>query len=107
MSIFTLFTDLDELDGQHDGFVDTQQFIDLIQNLIGPSQVKDVDLEFLSLKYRKNESYLSLEERNRVYYKAFYNDYEYLEINGLSKKIFGVQRDMSEATGTGENPFSI
>ena len=90
----------------------------MIQNLIGPinfihilgpgpSQVKDVDLEFLSLKYRKNESYLSLEERNRVYYKAFYNDYEYLEINWLSKKIFGVQRDMSEAIGTGENPFSI
>ena len=88
-TIFTIFTEIDEIDGSKDGYVSTQQFIDAIISILGIKPENLIDLEYLSMKYRRLDSD-SREERDQVWYKAFYNDYEYLETNGLSASIYGL-----------------
>ena len=110
-TIFTIFTEIDEIDGAREGHVTTQQFIDAIIAILGIESQELIDFEYLSLKYRRMEANLP-EERDRVWYKAFYNDYEYLDCNGLSGSINGLddlQEDVPAAStvvaGGVENPF--
>ena len=88
-TIFTIFTEIDELDGVKDGYVSTQQFKEAIKIKIGSRSQLDVDTEFLSLKYRSRAAGTA-EEFDRVYYKFFYKDYEDLENDGLGDKIDGL-----------------
>lgn len=112
-TMFTIFTEIDEIDGNRDGYVTTQQFIDAVISILGIESQDLIDFEYLSLKYRRMEANLP-EERDRVWYKAFYNDYEYLDCNGLSGSIYGLdglqEQGNMPATSTVvaggvENPF--
>ena len=98
-TIFTTFTEIDELDGRKDGHVAAQQFVDCIKSVIGPRAPIDLDTEFLSLKYRRLHA-ASPRERERVYYERFYKDYLELEKKGLGKKIHGLDNLTRQAPGT-------
>ena len=51
-TVFTIFTEIDEIDGTKDGYVNTQQFIDAVTSVLGIRSQKPIDFEYLSLKYR-------------------------------------------------------
>lgn len=107
-SVLTLFTDVDELDGENDGHVTDQQFEDAIKTIIGAtSGTWSVDARYLALKYPTAKRNTTAEERARVYYRFFYKDYQELEERGLSGKIVGLDsasqpQVITEAT---KNPF--
>lgn len=112
-TVFTIFTDIDEIDGTKDGHVSTQQFIDAITSVLGIRSQLPIDFEFLSLKYRHIDADTA-EEREQVWYKAFYNDYDYLDCNGLSGSVHGLNMLENEDTAStqasltgGENPFKF
>lgn len=112
-TVFTIFTEIDEIDGTKDGYVNTQQFIDAVTSVLGIRSQKPIDFEYLSLKYRHMDAD-TREERQQVWYKAFYNDYDYLDCNGLSGSIHGLnmlvneEMESTKASSTGgENPFKF
>ena len=47
-TIFTTFTNIDELDGDKDGHVETKQFVDAIQQVLGKDHIEPLSLEYLS-----------------------------------------------------------
>jgi Ca2+-binding EF-hand superfamily protein len=51
-TIYTIFTEIDELDGLKEGNVHTTQFVEAIVSLLGIRSQLEIDFEFLSLKYR-------------------------------------------------------
>ena len=61
-TIFTIFTEIDEIDGTRDGNVTTIQFIDAIISILGIRNQKLIDFEYLSLKYKKIEDNMTKEE---------------------------------------------
>jgi len=111
--MYTIFTEIDELDGNKDGNVTTAQFVEAIITRLGVRSQLAIDFEFLSLKYRHLDSPTYV-EREQVWYKMFYNDYEYLDNYGLGSKIFGLAKDLADdinepnqTTSGSENPFKF
>ena len=47
-TIFTTFTNIDVLDGDKDGHVETKQFVVAIQQVLGKDHIEPLSLEYLS-----------------------------------------------------------
>lgn len=107
-SVLTLFTEIDELDGEKDGHVSIQQFEDAIKNIIGgASTILPIDARYLALKYLTTKRRPTAEERTRVFYHLFYNDYRDLEERGVYSEIDGLEMSAQPKPGAEEtkNPF--
>ena len=50
--MYTIFTDIDVIDGSKDGHIDYTQFVQALKNTIGTETLKPAHFEYLSLKYR-------------------------------------------------------
>jgi hypothetical protein len=107
-SVLTLFTEIDELDGEKDGHVTIQQFEDAIKNIIGgASTILPIDARYLALKYLTTKRRPTAEERKRVFYHLFYNDYRELESRGVYSEMDGLEMSSQPKAITEEtkNPF--
>lgn len=87
--MYTIFTDVDEIDGTRDGYVLVPQFVKALKSTVGTKHLMELDFEYLSQKYRNMSESLE-EDRQKVYYKFFYKDFEVLEERRLSEKIYGL-----------------
>ena len=81
-----------------------------LKDIIGTKYIPQIDFEYLSLKYRNTEANFE-EERDRVFYKFFYKDFEKLEEHRLIDKIDGLTpQDLDELRknlANKENPLAF
>lgn len=87
--MLTLFTEIDELDGEKSDYVTTNQFVESILEITSGHLVRRIDCEFLALKY----SNMRGDGFGRVRYRFFYNDYNQLEEEGLGEKLYGLRTE--------------
>lgn len=87
-TMYTIFTEIDEIDGSNDGYITAEEFADGFVSIGLRSQTK-IDFLFLAKKYKVVRADDD-EELERVYYRKFYEDYAEIERKGLSEHVFGI-----------------
>ena len=81
--MMTIFTEVDEFDGDKDNFVSVEQFVNAFEKNLGIGLLHSIDYEFLTKKYRQENAHTE-EEQKQVYYSIFYDDYKLMNEDGIA-----------------------